>query len=326
MTNDPRLGALSRPGVFTFPIKLPILIFLPAVKIFFFLQKNLYTTRFYHGYYRSYCYLPLYIFCGEHLLCARLRPSNRDASTGSVEDLSRIVGRIRECWPEVHVIVRGDADFSREPIMRWCEDHGVDYVFGLARNERLVKRIAKALRRSHRCHVATGLVSRRFRQFRYRTRKSWSRSRRVVAKAEHLAKGSNPRLVVTSLSSEVAEPQRLYEQLYCARRHEKPHRGAAAGPVRRPNQFGDDALQPAAVVLRIVRLCLEARPAAARCGGSLPAGTHMAKVQCETLRTKLLKVAARKVWLSFPSVYPLWNEFVAAATVLCRGPARAPPA
>ena len=165
--------------------------------------------RFFHGYYKAYCYLPLYIFCGEHLLCARLRPSNIDASAGSVEELERIVGRIRERWPETRLVVRGDAGFCREEIMRWCEDNGVDYVFGLARNARLVRLIDKALRKSRRRHAATGAALRRFREFRYRTRKSWSRSRRVVAKAEHLAKGPNPRFVVTSLGRAAAGPQRL---------------------------------------------------------------------------------------------------------------------
>ena len=130
--------------------------------------------RFFHGYYKNYCYLPLYIFCGEHLLCARLRPSNRDASAGSVEELTRIVGQIRQRWPQVRLVVRGDSGFCRESIMRWCECNDVDYVLGLARNERLVKRIEKALHKSHSRYTTTGAPSRRFRVFRYRTRTSWS--------------------------------------------------------------------------------------------------------------------------------------------------------
>ena len=173
--------------------------------------------RFFHGYYKSYCYLPLYIFSGGDLLCARLRPSNIDACAGSVAEVERIVARIRRRWPKAWLIVRGDSGFCREALMGWCEDNGVDYLFGLARNERLVKRIAKAMRKSRSRHVTTGKASRRFREFRYRTRTSWSRSRRVVAKAEWLAKGDNPRFVVTSLSKKVAGAQHLYEKLYCAR-------------------------------------------------------------------------------------------------------------
>ena len=228
--------------------------------------------RFFHGYYRTYCYLPLYIFCGEHLLCARLRPSNRDASAGSVEELAWIVGRLRQPWPQVRVVVRGDAGFCRESIMRWCEDHDVDYVLGLARNEHLVGRIGKALRKSRSRSVTTGAPSRRFREFGYRTRTSWSRTRRVVAKAEHLAKGSNPRFVVTSLGREVAGPQRLYEHLYCARciapwQHGKSHQRMPARPVRRPHQHGDAARQPTAAIFCVFRLCSHARLATAGPGG-----------------------------------------------------------
>ena len=185
--------------------------------------------RFFHGYYESYCYLPLYIFSGEHLLCARLRPSNIDAAEGSVQELKRIVGRIRQPFPAVRIVVRGDSGFCRDEIMDWCERNGVDYVLGLARNERLVKRIGKALRKSRSRHVATGRASRRFRAFRYRTRASWSRTRRVVAKAEWLRKGANPRFVVTSLPREVAGAQYLYEKLYCARQRRRG-RGSRLGP------------------------------------------------------------------------------------------------
>ena len=173
--------------------------------------------RFFHGYYGQYCYLPLYIFCGEHLLCARLREADVDPAAGSVEELEWIVGQIRTRWPSVPIVVRGDSGFCREAIMAWCEQHGVEYVLGLGGNARLVKRIDKALRKSRARHVATGQPSRRFRSFRYRTRKTWGRARRVVGKAEWLAKGANPRFVVTSLPCQVAGAQHLYEDLYCAR-------------------------------------------------------------------------------------------------------------
>ena len=218
--------------------------------------------RFFHGYYRHYCYLPLYIFSGGNLLCARLRPADRDAAKGGVKELRRIVARIRRRWPGARIVVRGDSGFCREDIMDWCERNGVDYVLGLARNDRLARRIDKALRKSRRRHAATGKASRRFRQFRYRTRESWSRTRRVVAKAEWLAKGANPRFVVTSLSRKAAGTQHLYEKLYCARGdYGEQDQGVPAGDVRRPHQFGHAARQPTSVALRLLRLPAGARAA-----------------------------------------------------------------
>ena len=161
--------------------------------------------RFFHGYYRHYCYLPLYIFCGEHLLGARLRPSNIDGSAGSVEELERIVGQIRARWPKTRIVVRGDSGFCREALMRWCEDNGLGYVFGLARNARLVRAIGRQLHEARAEYRRTGEPARRYRDFRYRTRKSWSRSRRVVGKAQHLPRGANPRFVVTNLGADRAE-------------------------------------------------------------------------------------------------------------------------
>ena len=284
--------------------------------------------RFYHGYYKGYCYLPLYIFCGEHLLCARLRPSDIDASEGGADELERIVGRIRERWPDARIIVRGDSGFCREEIMRWCEDNDVDHVLGLARNARLVRRIGKALRKSRRRCAGTGEASRRFREFRYRTLDTWSRSRRVVAKAEHLAKGPNPRFVVTSLGREVAGPQRLYEDLYCAR-------GDMENRIKE-QQLDMFADRTSAATMRANQLRLYFASFAYVLMHGLRrlglAGTRWARAQCGTLRTKLLKIAARvrvtarKVWLSFSSVYPYRDEFAATAVALCRGPARAPPA
>ena len=149
--------------------------------------------RFFHGYYGGYCYLPLYIFCGEHLLCARLRESNRDASAGCLEELDRIVRQLRRHWPRTRIHIRGDSGFCREALMRWCEEHGVGFVPGLARNRRLVHALGAALHEARRAHHRTGRPARRFRDFTYRTRKSWSRKRRVVGKAEYLSKGENPR-------------------------------------------------------------------------------------------------------------------------------------
>ncbi len=157
--------------------------------------------RFFHGYYGHYCYLPLYIFCGEFLLCARLRSSNIDASAGSVEELQRIVGQIRSAWPLVRIVVRGDSGFCREELMAWCEANRVEYLLGLAKNERLKAEIAKEMAEAKAQYQQTGRATRLFKEFFYQTLKSWSRVRRVVAKAEHLEKGENPRFVVTSLSS-----------------------------------------------------------------------------------------------------------------------------
>ena len=284
--------------------------------------------RFFHGYYRHYCYLPLYIFSGGDLLCARLRPANIDAAAGSVEELERIVARVRQRWPGVRIVVRGDSGFCRDDIMDWCERNGVDYVLGLARNDRLARRIDKALRKSRRRHAGTGKASRRFREFRYRTRKSWSRTRRVVAKAEWLAKGANPRFVVTSLGSDIAGAQHLYEKMYCAR-------GDMENRIKecQLDLFAD---RTSTATLRANQLRLHfASFAYVLMHGlrrlALP-GTRWAKAQCGTIRVRWLKVAARvritarKVWVSFASAYPYREEFATIAETLRAEPARAPAA
>ncbi len=173
--------------------------------------------RFFHGYYDCYCYLPLYVFCGRHLLAAKLRRSNIDASAGAKDEVARIVAQIRARWPRVEILLRADSGFARDELMAWCEAHGVDYVFGLARNERLVSAIAADLAAAEAESLAKGGPTRRFADFPWRTLDSWSRSRRVVAKAEHLAKGSNPRFVVTSLALDAIDARSLYEAVYCAR-------------------------------------------------------------------------------------------------------------
>lgn len=172
--------------------------------------------RFFHAYYKNYCYLPLYIFCGSHLLCAKLRPSNIDASAGTVKQLERIVSLIRAQWPKVQIVVRGDSGFCREHIMSWCESNEVDFIFGLAKNARLKRILGKELHEAKQLFEATGNAARVYKDFQYQTRKSWSRERRVVGKAEHLAKGANPRFVVTSLSAEDYDATTLYEKEYCA--------------------------------------------------------------------------------------------------------------
>jgi hypothetical protein len=266
--------------------------------------------RFFHGYYGHYCYLPLYVFCGDFLLGARLRPSNIDASAGSREELERIVGQIRQAWPEVKITLRGDAGFCREELMRWCEAQRVDYVLGLAKNERLKAAIAPELEQAAAAYTATGQAARVFKEFPYQTRESWSRARRVVAKAEHLEKGANPRFVVTSLSPQAWEARALYEQLYCAR-------GEMENRIKEQLALFADRTSTAWLRSNQVRLYFSSVAyllieALRRLGLE---GTELARAQADTLRLKLLKIGAqirvtvRKVWLSLAGGYPYVELF-----------------
>ena len=277
--------------------------------------------RFFHGYYGHYCYLPLYIFCGEFLLGARLRPSNIDASAGSVEELQRIVKQIRAVWPKVRILVRADSGFCREELMVWCEAEGVDYVLGLAKNERLRAAIQKELKKAERQYRKTKRAARIFKEFYYQTRKSWSVQRRVVAKAEHLEKGENPRFVVTSLTAEEWSASALYEQLYCARGDMENRikeqlmlfADRTSTAYLRSNQLRLYFSSVAYVLLQMLRrLGLE--------------GTELAKAQCATIRLKLLKIGAlirisvRKVWVSLAGGYPYVALFRQVHETLCAMP------
>jgi DDE family transposase len=271
--------------------------------------------RFFHGYYGHYCYLPLYIFCGEHLLGARLRPSNIDAAAGCVEELERMVSQIRQAWPEVKITVRGDSGFCREEVMEWCETHAVDYVLGLAKNERLRAEIGPELERAAAEYARTGEAARVFKEFIYQTRDSWTRARRVVAKAEHLEKGANPRFVVTSLGAEGWPAQRLYEELYCAR-------GDMENRIKEQLMLFADRTSTTFLRSNQIRLYFSSvayllMAALRRLGLK---GTELASAQCATLRLKLLKigalirVTARKVWVSMAGGYPypeLWARVLA---------------
>lgn len=262
--------------------------------------------RFFHGYHGHYCYLPLYIFCGKHLLCARLRPSNIDASEGSVEEVERIVGQIRARWPKVSILLRGDSGFAREELMSWCEHRGVDFLFGLARNARLELALEEEMATARQqCH-ASGQAERVYKDFRYRTLKSWSRQRRVVGKAEHLPQGANPRFVVTSLSPEQMEAAPLYGKLYCAR-------GEMENRIKE-QQLCLFADRTSAHLMAVNQLRLYFSAAAylvldhfRRLG---LAGTALARARCDTIRTKLLKIGAqvrisvRRVLVSLASAYP----------------------
>ena len=266
--------------------------------------------RFFHGYYRHYCYLPLYIFCGEHLLCARLRRSNIDGAAGSIEELERIVAQIRSRWPQTRIILRGDSGFCREPLMRWCEDNEIRYVFGLARNTRLVRAIGQKMEEAKAAYRHTHRPARRFRDLTYRTRKSWSRSRRVIGKAEYLPKGPNPRFVVTNLSICQAGARRLYEKLYCAR-------GDMENRIKE-QQLGLFADRTSTATMQANQLRLYFASFAYVLMHGLRRlglkGTQFARAQCTTIRLKLLKIGARlrisvrRIWLSFTDAYPYADE------------------
>jgi hypothetical protein len=269
------------------------------------------SGRFFHGYYKNYCYLPLYIFCGEHLLCARLRPSDIDGSAGSLKEIQRIVEQIRAKWPHVQIVVRGDSGFCREPIMAWCEANGVDYVFGLAKNDRLIAELAPELAMAKEAFEKTGQASRVYKDFVYQTRDSWSRSRRVIGKAEHLAKGSNPRFVVTSVASETLGAQAVYEDEYCAR-------GDMENRIKEQQlQLFADRTSCATMRANQLRLWLSSVAytllvALRRLGLQ---NTELAKAQPQTIRLKLLKLGARvlvtvrKVWISLAEGYPYRRVF-----------------
>ena len=244
-------------------------------------------------------------------MCARLRPSNRDGAAGSIEELERIVGRLRRRWPHTRINIRGDSGFCRESIMRWCEDHDIGYVLGLARNARLVRALGTAMREARSVHLHTGEPARRHRDFTYRTRKSWSRRRRVMGKAEYLSKGDNPRFVVTNLSPGKASARRLYQTLYCARgdmenRIKEQQLDLFADRTNthtmRANQLRLHFSSFAYVLMQALR----------RLGTT---GTELARAQCSTLRLKLFKVGARiritarRVWLSFSQAYPYAATF-----------------
>ncbi len=267
--------------------------------------------RFFHGYYRHYCYLPLYIFWGDLLLCARLRPADIDGAAGCIEELERIVEGIRQRWPQVQIIFRGDSGFAREAIMQWCEAHQVDYVLGLAKNTRLKVQLADELLAAKTEQKRVGGSVRRFKDFRYQTLKSWARQRRVVGKAEQLPGKSNPRFVVTSLPSERIEAAALYEQLYCAR-------GDMENRIKE-QQLGLFADRTSTHTMRGNQLRLYFSSLAYVLVNELRRvglkGTPLQRAQCSTIRTRLLKIGAllklsvRRVVLSMSSAFPLQSLF-----------------
>jgi len=266
--------------------------------------------RFFHGYYDAYCYLPLYIFSGRHLLLARQRRANLDAASGSVEEMARIVAQIRGRWPRTRIILRADSGFAREALMAWCEENRVHYLFGLARNPRLQEEIAPELAEAARLCAASGKAARVFKDFRWATRDSWSRRRRVVGKAEHTPLGSNPRFVVTSLPRSQWDAKSLYEDLYCAR-------GEAENRIGEQFELFADRASSATLNANQLRMLFSAmayvlvealRRIALR-------HTQFADASVATIRLKLFKLAAqvttsvRRIRFAIASACPNQMEF-----------------
>jgi hypothetical protein len=272
--------------------------------------------RFFHGYYNCYCYLPLYVFCGRHLLAAKLRRSNIDASKGAVEEVGRIVTQIRRKWSKVRIVLRADSGFARDELMAWCEANRVDYVFGLARNERLEKKVTAAMKKACRASRASGQAARVFRDFMWSTKDSWSRRRRVVAKAEWTTLGANPRFVVTSLKPGRCMARALYEELYCARGDMENrikecqldlYADRTSARTMRANQ-----LRLWFASFAYVLICALRRLGLAH--------TRLAEATCGTIRLKLLKIGAqvrvsvRRIKIAMASAFPYADEFALAHT------------
>lgn len=274
--------------------------------------------RFFHGYYDGYCYLPLYIFCGRHLLAAKLRRSNIDGAAGACEEVERIVAQIRRRWPRTRILLRADSGFCRDALMAWCEANKVDYLFGLARNTRLVAEIEHELAEAKNDSTRTGKPARRFKDFWWRTLDSWSRGRRVVAKAEVTQGDTNPRFVVTSLSRTEAEARHLYEKIYCAR-------GEMENRIKecQMDLFAD---RTSTATMRANQLRLWfASMAYVLLGALRRIGlrfTQFANASCGTIRLKLLKIGARvtlsvrRVKIAMASAYPWRDEWELAHLAL----------
>jgi hypothetical protein len=270
--------------------------------------------RFFHGYYDNYCYLPLYVFCGDHVLCARLREANHDAAYGCLPEIERIVKQIRAAWPEVKIVLRGDSGFCRNELMSWCENNGVDFLFGMARNKRLRGVIGQQMHKATVQWEATGKAARVFGEFEYSTKKTkkggWDRQRRVVAKAEHIDGKENPRFVVTSLTSERWAAQALYEELYC-------ERGDMENRIKEQFSLFADRVSAETMRANQMRLYLSAMAYVLVSGLRRVGlkGTDLAQAQVSTIRIKLLKIGAqirvsvRKVWISMASSYPWQGMF-----------------
>ena len=276
--------------------------------------------RFFHGYYRSYCYLPLYIFCGEFLLCARLRTADQDGAAGTIEELEPIVERIRARWPETKIWIRADSGFARDAIMAWCEANDVEYVLGLARNARLQRILAPEQERARQQAEATNEAARFFKDFRYETLNSWSRERRVVGKAEQLVGKANPRFVVTTLSRDEYDAETLYKAIYCAR-------GDMENRIKE-QQLGMFADRTSAHTMRANQLRLWLSSLAYALVHALRRlglmGTELARAQVGTIRTRLFKIggqvkaSVRRIVIELSRAFPEQDVFWQALANLRR--------
>jgi hypothetical protein len=272
--------------------------------------------RHFSAYYGDYCYLPLYVFVGDVPLWAQLRTSDHDAAHGVVAALGKIIPAIRQRCKRARIILRGDSGFCREEILAWCEAHGVYYCLGLAQNPVLVGQLQPALAAARARRCLTGALSARvFTEFEYQTRQSWSRSRRVIGKAEVMAAGDNPRFVVTNLPARGFRgdadrtrftPQRLYEEFYCGR-------GAMENVLKQQTlDLKADRLSTHHLASNQLRLWLAtlAYLLVERVRAWGLAGTELARATVGTVRLKLLKVAAqvsvsvRRVYVRLSSAYP----------------------
>ena len=270
--------------------------------------------KFFHGFYDSYCYLPLYIFCGRHLLAAKLRRANIDGAAGAVEEVERIIGQIRQSWPRTRILLRADSGFCREALMAWCEANRVDYVLGLARNPRLAGEIQAEMAEAEIQANATGKPARRFKEFMWTTLDSWGRRRRVIAKAEWTHGGANPRFIVTSLKRPEGLAQVLYEKVYCARgemeNRIKECQADLFADRTSTATFRANQLRLWFASMAYVLLCALRRIGLQH--------TQFAQATCATIRLKLLKIGAlvtlsvRRIKIAMASAYPWQPEWALA--------------
>jgi hypothetical protein len=274
--------------------------------------------RFFHGYYDCYCYLPLYVFCGRHLLVAKLRRADMDAAAGAVEEVARIVAQIRARWPRTRILLRADSGFAREELMAWCEANSVDFLFGLAKNDRLIAEIKTELDRAAAKSRRTGKPERRFKNFMWMTRRTWSRRRRIVAKAEWTQGEANPRFVVTSLARGECKAKHLYEKVYCAR-------GDMENRIKECQlDLYADRTSTATMRANQLRLWFYSMAYILLCATRRIGlhGTELAKATCGTIRLKLLKIGAivrvsvRRIKVAMASSCPTAQLWALAATRL----------